>query len=72
MDEVDKAIAVYKPDSWKSYTIGDPLAPSKFPWRLDDEQVMYPFIATLVERHTRYVMLAKVAGIVLLGRFALD
>src|SRR5712672_3385152 len=33
MDEVDKAIAVYKPDSWKSYTIGDPLAPSKFPWR---------------------------------------
>ena len=43
MDEVDKAIAVYKPDSWKSYTIGDPLARSKFPWRLDDEQVMYPF-----------------------------
>ena len=43
MDEVDKAIAVYKPNSWKSYTIGDPLAPSKFPWRLDDEQVMYPF-----------------------------
>lgn len=43
MDEVDKAIAVYKPDSWKSYTIGDPLAPSKYPWRLDDEAVMYPF-----------------------------
>jgi hypothetical protein len=43
MDEVDKAIAIYKPDSWKSYTIGDPLAPSKYPWRLDDEQVMYPF-----------------------------
>src|SRR5262249_40574232 len=40
MEEVDKAIAVYKPDSWKSYTIGDPLAPSKYPWRLDDEQVM--------------------------------
>src|SRR6266853_1869307 len=37
-EEVDKAIAVYKPDSWKSYTIGDPLAPSKFPWRLDDEK----------------------------------
>jgi hypothetical protein len=41
MDEVDKAIAVYKPDSWKSYSVGDPLAPSKFPWRLDDEQVMH-------------------------------
>ena len=43
MDEVDKEIAVYKPDSWKGYTIGDPLNPSKFPWRLDDEQLMYPF-----------------------------
>src|SRR5690242_4239965 len=43
MDEVDKAIAVYKPDSWKGYTIGDPLNPSKFPWRLDDEKLMYGF-----------------------------
>lgn len=43
MDEVDKAIAVHKPDSWKGYTIGDPLNPSKYPWRLDDEKVMYPF-----------------------------
>jgi uncharacterized protein len=43
MDEVDKAIAVYKPESWKGYTIGDPLSPSKFPWRLDDEKVVYPF-----------------------------
>jgi len=43
MDEVDKAIAVYKPESWKGYTIGDPLNPSKFPWRLDDEKVVYPF-----------------------------
>ena len=24
MEEVDKAIESYKPDSWKSYTIGDP------------------------------------------------
>ena len=43
MDEVDKAIAVHKPESWKGYTIGDPLNPSKFPWRLDDEKLMYPF-----------------------------
>jgi len=49
MDEVDKAIAIYKPDSWKSYTIGDPLAPSKYPWRLDDEQVMYPFYEKAVK-----------------------
>jgi uncharacterized protein len=49
MAEVDKAIEVYKPDSWKSYTIGDPLAPSKYPWRLDDEAVMYPFYEKAVK-----------------------
>ncbi|MBY0321988.1 MAG: amidohydrolase family protein [Reyranella sp.] len=43
MDEVDKAITAHKPESWKGYTIGDPLNPSKFPWRLDDEKLMYPF-----------------------------
>ena len=49
MEEVDKAIAVYKPDSWKSYTIGDSLAPSKYPWRLDNDQVMYPFYEKAVK-----------------------
>jgi predicted TIM-barrel fold metal-dependent hydrolase len=49
MEEVDKAIEVHKPDSWKSYTIGDPLGPSKFPWRLDDEQLMYPFYEKAVK-----------------------
>ena len=49
MDEVDKAIAVYQPESWKGYTIGDPLNPSKFPWRLDDEALMYPFYEKAVK-----------------------
>ena len=49
VEEVDKAIAAYKPDSWKAYTIGDPGAPSKYPWRLDDEQVMYPFYEKAVK-----------------------
>jgi predicted TIM-barrel fold metal-dependent hydrolase len=49
MDEVDKAIAVHKPDSWKGYTIGDPLNPSKYPWRLDDEKLMYPFYEKAVK-----------------------
>jgi uncharacterized protein len=48
-EEVDKAIAVYKPDAWKSYTIGDPLSPSKYPWRLDDEKLMYPFYEKAVK-----------------------
>jgi hypothetical protein len=43
MDEVDRAIEVLKPVSWKSYTIGDPFGPSKYAWNLDDEKLMYPF-----------------------------
>jgi predicted TIM-barrel fold metal-dependent hydrolase len=42
LDQVDEAIAS-RPDSWKGYTIGDPLQPSKLPWRLDDEKTVYPF-----------------------------
>ena len=45
IEEVDRCIATIKPDSWKGYTIGDPLFPSKQQsfWRLDDDKVMYPF-----------------------------
>ena len=45
MEEVDRCIAEVKPSSWKSYTIGDPLNPktTKYPWRLDDEAVVYPW-----------------------------
>jgi predicted TIM-barrel fold metal-dependent hydrolase len=45
MEEVDRAIATLKPDSWKGYTIGDPLFPSKLQsfWWLDDEKLVYPF-----------------------------
>jgi uncharacterized protein len=44
LDDIDEAIEVHKPDSWKGYTIGDPLTykPS-VPWRLDDEALVYPF-----------------------------
>ena len=59
MDEVDKAISTYKPDSWKAYTIGDPLAPSKFPWRLDDEQVMYPFYEKAVKAGINIICIHK-------------
>jgi predicted TIM-barrel fold metal-dependent hydrolase len=50
MDEVDRAIAEVHPDAWKSYTIGDPLsAATKYPWRLDDEALMYPFYEKAVK-----------------------
>ena len=44
LDQVDYAIENLHPDSWKMYTIGDPLsAGTKYPWRLDDEELVYPF-----------------------------
>jgi predicted TIM-barrel fold metal-dependent hydrolase len=51
MDAVDHAIEVLHPTSWKSYTIGDPLSPAttKYPWRLDDEKLMYPFYEKAVK-----------------------
>jgi hypothetical protein len=51
MAEVDRAIATLKPDSWKGYTIGDPLFPSKQQsyWRLDDDKLVYPFYDKIVK-----------------------
>ena len=45
LDEVDHAIEELKVDSWKGYTIGDPLFQTKkqSQWRLDDEDLVYPF-----------------------------
>jgi len=50
MAEVDRAIEELKPASWKAYTIGDPLtATTRYPWRLDDEELMYPFYEKIVK-----------------------
>jgi uncharacterized protein len=43
LDEIDRVIETMPPASWKGYTVGDPLSPSNFPYRLDDEKLMYPF-----------------------------
>ena len=61
MDQVDRAIAVLKPDSWKGYTIGDPLFPSKQGsfWRLDDEKLMYPFYEKIVKAGINTVCIHK-------------
>jgi hypothetical protein len=61
MDEVDRAISQLKPDSWKGYTIGDPLFPSKFGtyWRLDDEKLMYPFYEKIVKAGINTVCIHK-------------
>src|SRR6185312_730219 len=51
MDEVDRALAEDKPDSWKGYTVGDNTHKelSKHPWRMDDEKLVYPFYERIVK-----------------------
>ena len=50
-----------KPNSWKGYTIGDPLLPqtTKYPWRLDDEELMYPFYEKAVKAGITTVCIHK-------------
>src|SRR5438094_2690785 len=61
MGEVDRAIATLKPDSWKGYTIGDPLFPSKLGtyWRLDDEKLVYPFYERAVKSGINTICIHK-------------
>jgi hypothetical protein len=51
MDEVDRALAEDKPDSWKGYTVGDNTHKelSQHPWRMDDEKLVYPFYEKIVK-----------------------
>ncbi|HEX2438353.1 MAG TPA: amidohydrolase family protein [Methylomirabilota bacterium] len=61
MEEVDRCIATVKPDSWKGYTIGDPLFPStknSF-WRLDDEKLIYPFYEKAVKSGINTICIHK-------------
>jgi hypothetical protein len=61
IEEVDRCIAVVKPDSWKGYTIGDPLFPSKLGsyWRLDDQKLVYPFYEKIVKAGITTVCIHK-------------
>jgi predicted TIM-barrel fold metal-dependent hydrolase len=59
MDEVDRAIEKLKPDSWKGYTVGDPLAPSQFPYRLDDEKLIYPFYEKIKKAGIKTICIHK-------------
>lgn len=60
MDQVDKAIETLHPDSWKAYTVGDPLSPAtKYPYRLDDEKLMYPFYEKAVKAGINTICIHK-------------
>src|SRR5262245_50359070 len=51
MDKIDEENERLRPDAWKGYTIDDNTNKhlSKWPWRLDDEKVTYPFYEKLVK-----------------------
>ena len=61
MDDVDYAIEKIKPESWKGYTIGDPLFQTKrhSQWRLDDEELVYPFYEKIVKAGITNVCIHK-------------
>jgi len=61
MEQVDIAIAEYHPDSWKGYTIGDPLSPTSkgTAWRLDDEKLVYPFYQKAVNSGIKNICIHK-------------
>lgn len=59
IEEIDRAIEVLKPDSWKGYTLGDPFDNSQYPWRLDDEKLMYPAYERMVKAGIRNVCIHK-------------
>src|SRR6266700_4563801 len=60
LEEVDRSLEQYRPASWKMYTIGDPLsAKTKYPWRLDDEKLVYPFYEKAVQAGIRNICVHK-------------
>jgi predicted TIM-barrel fold metal-dependent hydrolase len=59
MEEVEEAIALHKPISWKGYTIGDPLGPSQYAWRMDDEKLVYPAYEKMRKAGIRTICIHK-------------
>ncbi len=60
MEEVDRILAKDPPASWKLYTIGDPLSSgTRYPFRLDDEKLMYPFYEKIDRAGIRNICIHK-------------
>lgn len=59
LEEVDRVIQELRPDSWKGYTIGDPMGISRYPWRLDDEKLVYPAYERMQKAGIRNVCIHK-------------
>jgi uncharacterized protein len=60
LEDIDRAIEL-KPEGWKGYTIGDNTNPtiSKYPWRMDDENLVYPAYEKFVKSGIKNVAVHK-------------
>jgi uncharacterized protein len=58
MEELDGLVGM-RPDAWKCYTLGDPGGRSRYPWRLDDEKLVYPAYEKMLEANIRTVCVHK-------------
>lgn len=61
MDEVERCIEQLRPDSWKGYTVGDNTNKhlAQYPWRMDDERLMYPFYERILRAGNNIVCVHK-------------
>ncbi|MEW6110575.1 MAG: amidohydrolase family protein [Thermodesulfobacteriota bacterium] len=59
MEALDRAISEYKPDGWKGYTVGSPFEISQYPWRLDDEKLVYPAYEKMAKAGIKQVCIHK-------------
>lgn len=60
MEAVERALEQRRHQAWKGYTIGDPFTPeTRYPWRLDDEALMYPFYEKAVAAGIRNIAIHK-------------
>jgi uncharacterized protein len=61
LDAIDKGIEELRPDAFKGYTIGDNMnkAIGRYPWRLDDERLVYPAYEKFVKAGIRNVAVHK-------------
>jgi predicted TIM-barrel fold metal-dependent hydrolase len=61
LEQIDQAIEVLRPDSFKGYTIGDNTHKnlSRHPWRLDDEKLVYPAYERFLKAGLRNVCIHK-------------
>ncbi len=58
LDDLDQALAL-EPDAIKGYTLGDPGGGSRYPWRLDDQDLVYPAYEKIRKAGIRNICIHK-------------